>query len=270
MHRPTWLLPFSTLSHAATVIQAIPGFHDPVSSLSHLAAAAVGLVGAVPLVRHGRGCPIRFSSVAIYVLSVIGLLTISGWYHSLEAGPFRQVMRRLDYNAIWFLIAGTFTAIHGVMHRGRWRSWMLGVVWSLAIGGCVLQTYRFDLFSGPTGWILYSAFGWVGIFSIVKLGRQLGFQRIWPIWLSGIVYTVGAVLESRGMPTLVAGSIGPHEVFHICVILGIALHWMFIRQVVTEFAPRSALAKAPARVALAAGVEPVVAAVDSGGSNGAP
>jgi channel protein (hemolysin III family) len=249
VHHEARLLPFGALHTAPSIIQAtvqsIPGFFEPISSLSHLLAAAVGAAGAISLLRHGRGGRARFVAVAIYAFSVVTLLAISGTYHSLpDGGHLRGAFRRLDYGSIWLLIAGTFTAIHGVMHRGRWRSWMLGAVWTLAAAGIVLQTVRFELFSGPAGWIFYAGVAGVGVLSIVKLGRQLGFRAVWPIWTAGLVYAVGAALEARRFPTLIAGSVGPHEVFHFAVLAGIALHWKFIRQVLTKFAPAPALAAA--------------------------
>jgi channel protein (hemolysin III family) len=231
------------LSSGPSLIRAIPGFFEPFSSLSHLTAAAVGLVGAIPLVRHGRGSRGRFASVLVYAISVVAMLTISGTYHSLQGGgSARHTWRRLDYSAIWLLIAGTFTAIHGVMHEGRWRSWMLAAIWTLAAACGLLQAFRFELFSGPAGLLLYLGLGWVGILSIIKVGRQLGFLKVWPMWGAGIVYSAGAILEACRRPTLIAGWIGPHEVFHLAVLTGIALHWTFIRQVVTVFAPSPALA----------------------------
>ncbi|HVU52517.1 MAG TPA: hemolysin III family protein [Polyangia bacterium] len=231
------------MSTGPCLIRAIPGFFEPISSLSHLAAAAVGLVGAIPLVRHGRGSRGRFASVLVYAFSVVAMLTISGTYHALQGGgAARHTWRRLDYSAIWLLIAGTFTAIHGVMHQGRWRSWMLVAIWTLAVSCGLLQALRFDLFSGPAGLLLYLGLGWVGVLSIIKLGRQLGFLTVWPMWAAGLVYSAGAILEACRRPTLIAGWVGPHEVFHLAVITGIALHWAFIRQVVTVFAPSPALA----------------------------
>ena len=234
------------------IVHSIPGFCDPIASLSHLAAAAVGIVGAIPLVRHGRGSRSRFASVVIYVVSVVTLLTISGTYHALT-GHARHTWRHLDYSAIWLLIGGTFTAIHGVMHKGRWRSGMLVAVWTLAAACCLLQTFRFELFTGPAGLVLYLGLGWVGLLSIIKVGRDIGFRAVWPMWCSGIVYSAGAILEAMGRPTLIAGWIGPHEVFHLAVITGIALHWMFIRQLVTVFSPSPARASFPKLALEAAG-----------------
>jgi channel protein (hemolysin III family) len=231
------------LFSGSSVVHAIPGFFEPVSSLSHLAAAAVGLVGSIPLLRHGRGSKSRLASIVVYAFSVVTMLTISGTYHSLSArGHARHVWRHLDYSAIWLLIAGTFTAIHGVMHRGRWRSWMLGAVWTLAIGGCLLQTFFFRLFTGPAGLLLYLGLGWIGVLSIIKVGREIGFSRVWPIWCAGVVYSVGGAMDHLKLPMLIGGWVGTHELFHFAVLTGIALHWMFIRQVVKVHAPSPALA----------------------------
>jgi predicted membrane channel-forming protein YqfA (hemolysin III family) len=70
----------------------------------------------------------------------------------------------------------------------------------------------------------------VGVVSIVKLGRRLGYRAVRPIWLAGVVYSVGAILEATGHPVIVHGWVGPHEVFHTAVIIGVALHWSFVRQ----------------------------------------
>ena len=102
------------------------GFTMPVSALSHLVAAVVAGVAAPPLIRLGRGCPMRMMALAVYASCVVALLAISGTYHSLDrGGPARAFMQHVDYFAIWLLIAGTFTAVHGVMCSGFWRRGIL-------------------------------------------------------------------------------------------------------------------------------------------------
>jgi channel protein (hemolysin III family) len=220
------------------VIRAIPGFCQPVSSLTHLAAAAVGVVAAVPLVRLARGHRHRVVAVAVYVFCVIATLAISGVYHSLERGCVaRAVMKRFDYFAIWLLIAGTFTAVHGVMFEGRWRSGVLTFIWSYVALGVALQAIWFRVFSGVPGLLLYLGLGWIGVISVVKLGRQLGYAVVRPLWYAGIAYSFGAILEATGHPMLVYRWVGPHEVFHLAVIVGVALHWVFIRRLLMSHAP---------------------------------
>jgi channel protein (hemolysin III family) len=220
------------------VILAIPGFCQPVSSLSHLAGALVGLMAAIPLLRLARGDRRRVFAVAVYAFCVVATLGVSGAYHSLDrACAARAVMKRIDYFAIWLLIAGTFTAVHGVMFEGRWRSGALTFIWGYVVVAISLQSIWFRVFSGVPGLLLYLGLGWVGLFSIVKLRRQLGPRVVRPLWAAGIAYSVGAILDATGHPILIAHVVGPHEVFHAAVIVGVALHWLFIRRLLLTHAP---------------------------------
>jgi predicted membrane channel-forming protein YqfA (hemolysin III family) len=45
----------------------------------------------------------------------------------------------------------------------------------------------------------------------------------------GLAYTAGASLEFLGLPVVIYGVIGPHELFHIAVLAGLAWHWQFVR-----------------------------------------
>lgn len=216
----------TTISH----VVAIPGFCEPVSSLSHLVAAGVALMAGVPLVRLGRGSRARVVALSIYVACVVVSLGVSGAYHSLaRACVARGVMRHIDYYAIWLLIAGTFTGVHGIMCRGFWRRGLLTIIWTYAVVGVTLQILWFDVFSGVPGTLLYLGLGWTGVASIVTLGRQIGFAAVRPIWYAGIAYTAGAIVEAVG-PTLVRNWIGPHEIFHAAVMVGVMLHWLFVRK----------------------------------------
>jgi channel protein (hemolysin III family) len=223
------------------VVRSIPGFCQPVSSLSHLLAAGVALalgLRLVSLARRARGSRHRVFAVSVYVCCVVTTLGISGAYHSLAYGcSARTVMQRMDYFAIWLLIAGTFTAIHGVMFKGRWRRGMLTFIWSYVGVAVALQSLWFDIFSGVAGLVLYLGLGWFGLFSVLKLGRQLGFRAVRPIWHAGIMYAAGAILEATGHPVLVDSWVGPHEIFHVAVIAGVALHWSFIKRLLTAHPP---------------------------------
>jgi channel protein (hemolysin III family) len=217
-------------SMSGDVVRAIPGFCQPVSSLSHLAGAVVAVAAGLPLVRLARGCRHRVLAIRVYVSCVVAMLAVSGLYHSLERGCSARVfMQRADYFAIWFLIAGTFTGIHGIMFEGRWRRGALTFIWVYVAIGISLQLIWFRVFSGVPGLALYLGLGWVGVVSIVKLGRRLGYRAVRPIWLAGVVYSAGAILEATGHPVVVQGWVGPHEVFHTAVIIGVALHWSFVR-----------------------------------------
>ena len=197
--------------------------------------AARGAVNDPPPGRSRFGQTI---AIAVYVFCVVATLSVSGTYHSLERTCHaRAVMKQLDYYAIWLLIAGTFTAVHGIMCRGFWRRDLLVMVWLYAAVGIVLQVIWFRIFSGVPGLLLYLGFGWLGVASIIKLGRQIGYRTVRPLWYAGIFYTVGAVLEAVRQPVLITHWVGPHETFHLAVIAGVLIHWLFIRTLLLKHAP---------------------------------
>jgi hemolysin III len=217
---------------------------QPVSSISHLAAAGAALVGAVPLLRLGRGHPGGTLALTIYASCVIAALAISGVYHALDPGSSaRLFMQRLDHCAIWCLIAGTFTGVHGVMWRGFWRWGLLAFIWSLALLGVLLQILWFHAFAGDLGLALYLGLGWLGLVSLYKLARQIGWARALPLLYAGIAYSAGAIFEATSWRPVVMGYwVGAHEVFHFAVILGVTLHWLFIRKLVLIQVPATVTA----------------------------
>jgi predicted membrane channel-forming protein YqfA (hemolysin III family) len=70
--------------------------------------------------------------------------------------------------------------------------------------------------------------GWIGLISGGLLWRRSGFRFVAPILWGGVAYSIGALMEHWRWPTLVPGVIQPHEVFHVAVLVGLALHWSFI------------------------------------------
>jgi predicted membrane channel-forming protein YqfA (hemolysin III family) len=52
-----------------------------------------------------------------------------------------------------------------------------------------------------------------------------------PLVWGALAYTIGALVDFLSWPVLVAGVVGPHEIFHLAVIAGIAFHWAFIHRI---------------------------------------
>lgn len=210
-------------------IIAIPGFCEPFSSLSHLFGAVLFLVGGFFLVRRGKGNLKRQSALYIYSFSLVFLFSMSGVYHLLDIGEApRHVLRHLDHAGIWILIAGTFTPMHYILFRG-WKRWgVLVPVWSIAITGLTLEMV---FFNNIPEWLSLSFFlflGWIGFISIWMV------RKIYPsgghnlIAIGGAAYSLGAIMEFTRWPVLWKGVVGPHEVFHVFVLIGAASHWLFI------------------------------------------
>lgn len=208
----------------------IPGFSDPVSSISHLVGLSLfGLAGFVLLWR-GRGSWARMSWLFIFWVGTEFLLAMSMTYHLLDPGSFarEEVLRRLDHAAIFVLIAATFTAAHGILFTGAMRWAFILIFWAGVATAISLKTVFFHDINYVLGLLLYLAFGWVGLFSGIALIRKYGFAFVAPVLWGGIAYSIGAVFEGIGWPVIVANVLGPHELFHLFVLAGLAWHWWFV------------------------------------------
>ncbi|MCC6418989.1 MAG: hemolysin III family protein [Gemmataceae bacterium] len=208
----------------------LPGFHDPISSLSHLLGAVAFALLAPALLRRGRGDPSRVAFLGVYAFSCVFLMSMSAVYHMLPRGGGRSVMERLDHSAIFVLIAGTFTPAHGILFRG-WARWgPLLLIWAAAITGITLKAIFFASLSEALGLALYLGLGWVGAFSAAALWRRYGLRFLTPLLLGALAYTVGCVLEFvyGGRVWVIRGVVGPHELFHVAVLVGAGLHWYWV------------------------------------------
>ena len=156
---------------------------------------------------------------------------MSGVFHLLSPGTTgRAVFRRLDHAGIFFLIAATFTPVHVILFRGPLRWGVLGFVWSAAVTGITLKSIYFDSIPEWMSLALYLGLGWVGALSGCFLYRHLGFEGIRLIVWGALAYTAGAMLEFLRVPVLVPAVIGPHELFHVMVLVAIAAHWTYIHR----------------------------------------
>lgn len=210
-------------------VLSIAGFSDPVSSLTHLAGAVAFAVLGVVLLRRGRGDRARMISLCLFAFSCVLLLSLSGVYHLLEPDtPGREVLKRLDHAAIFVLIAGSFTPVHVILFRGGWRWGMLAGIWGAALAGLVLKTVFFSTMPEWLGLAMYLGLGWMGVISALQLARRYGLRFIQPLLWGALAYTAGALIEFLRWPMLLAGIVGPHEIFHLAVLAGISCHWAFI------------------------------------------
>jgi channel protein (hemolysin III family) len=218
------------LSYAALMPPtSIPGFADPFSSLSHLLGALVFLGLGFLLIRRGRGNPARVASLIIFIVGSVLLLSVSGFYHMLDPnGKPRHVMRALDHAAIFVLIASSFTPPHVILFRGIGRWGVLLLVWSFAAVAVTVRAVFFDGIPQPVLLGLYLGMGWIGLIGGIALWLRLGYRFVAPLLWGGIAYSIGALLEFARWPTIIPGVVQPHEVFHLAVLIGLALHWSFI------------------------------------------
>lgn len=209
----------------------ILGFDDPIDSWTHL----IGVLGVIILLFFlfkkgglGRKHPLP---ILIYGFASIFLLSMSGTYHLLERDTTaRYVLRILDHAGIFLLISGTLIAIHVTLFSG-FMKWGITIITSvIAIVGITFGSIYFNELPDYMTHTVFLAFGWLGMVSVIgiwKLKKDISFKYL---LYGGLAYTIGAILDWMNYPVLIPGILGPHELFHVAVLIGIGFHWVFILQ----------------------------------------
>jgi hemolysin III len=128
-------------------------------------------------------------------------------------------------------IASTYTPVAiAALDAGTARI-LLGVVWSLAVVGVVLQI----LWIHAPRWLvagLYIAIGWTAVAFTPTLWRHLGVASFSLLLTGGLVYSAGAVVYATRRPDPWPAVFGFHEVFHALVIAAGLLFYAAILRVV--------------------------------------
>lgn len=212
-------------------------FREPFNSLSHILGACIFAVLAVLLVRRGRGDRLRMLSLAVMAYASIQTLVISSAYHSLWPGEYRELMLRADVVGIFILIAGSVTPVHVILFTGVERWAPLAVAWTVALGGAFLRIHYFDTLPGAVGIVIFLACGWATAITATILWRRFGWKFVRFAVLSGVSYTIGALVLMRHGPALIHGVVGPHEIWHLAVLSGLGMHWAFVFQFASGLAP---------------------------------
>jgi channel protein (hemolysin III family) len=214
-------------------IYHLPGLYEPFSVVSHLGAAVLFVILSSRLLQRGRGDGLRQTVLGVYAGSCIFLFAMSGIYHMLAAdSPARSLMARIDHSAIFVLIAGTYTPVHGILFHGWARYVPIALIWAAALAGIAMKWLYFNDWPRWLGLGLYLFLGWLGTISGIAIARRYGFRFVLPLLWGGIAYSAGAILEFVNWPVIIPGVVHPHELFHMAVVIGALYHWLFIWRIV--------------------------------------
>jgi hemolysin III len=193
------------------------------NTISHMIGAALALAGVVVLVvvASADGDARRIVSFSVYGTTLFLLYLISTLYHGLP-GRAKKVFRILDHQAIYLLIAGSYTPFTLVTLEGSVGWWLFIAIWAMAVLGMVLDALpRRGARIVP--FVIYFVMGWLIVVALKPLLASLPFTGF--IWLltGGILYTGGIVffaLDYR-YPWM-------HGVWHLFVLAGSISHFVAI------------------------------------------
>ena len=168
-----------------------------------------------------EGDAAKIVSYSIYAATLFMLYLASTLYHSFP-GRVKPFFRVVDHQAIYLLIAGTYTPIAVVVLKSVGGWWLLAAVWAMAIFGMVLVAVRRK---GPRigSLLLYLAMGWFCMLAMDSLVILLPRESLVLLIVGGAFYTSGVVFY-------VLDSWYPwcHGIWHVFVLAGSISHYFAI------------------------------------------
>lgn len=202
-------------------------FKDPVSGLTHAGGAFLAVFGSIWLLTRARDRA-TLATLAIYAACLITLYAASSLYHLITANErVTRALRLFDHIAIFLFIAGTATPVLFRGLQGSLRIAMLGAIWGLAVAGVASKLF----YRSAPRWLytaMYVAMGWSVLFGGRALLASLSPGAFGCVVAGGVVYTLGALVYALKWPDPHPRVFGFHEIWHLFVLCGSALHFAAI------------------------------------------
>jgi hemolysin III len=200
-----------------------PDSNEYFNSISHLIGAILSISALIVLVTLAaiNNKPTHVIGFAIYGSSLFLSLLFSCLLHFfLLFGKYLRVFGILDHNAIYLLIAGTYTPFCLTIFNGG-TGWVLfGIIWSLAVFFITLKSIFFARVPVLASNASFLLMGWIIVFLVGPIYTQLGMGAITLLIAGGLSYTVGALIFAAGKPNPFPPHFGNHEIWHLCVLAG--------------------------------------------------
>lgn len=193
----------------------------------HQYAFFVSLVAGALLVYRAQAGTAALTA-GVFALSVAMLFGVSALYHRIQWEPnARRWMRKLDHCSIYLLISGTYTPVMAMTLTPEKTKLILTIVWGVSAVGMAVELF-FKRVPKALLALTYIALGWVAVVVVPDLTAALGLLPMGLLGLGGILYTAGGVIYALKAPNPWPAAFGYHEIFHLLVIFGAALHYAVV------------------------------------------
>ena len=200
---------------------------------SHLGGAAAAAIGLVTLLVLTWGRWDLMAVAIVYGLAATALFSFSALYHASKRREGETtVWRKLDHIAIFIMIAGSYTPLVYIYLDGAWRIFMIVIPWTIVAIGVV---YKLLWIHAPRilSPILYLGMGWLALAPMRELWLAMPRLAFWGVVAGGVSYSIGAVIYALKRPNPAPGRFGFHDIFHIWILIGAALHFAVVVSAIT-------------------------------------
>lgn len=167
---------------------------EPVNTLTHFIPFILAIGALVYLILVTKTNTSKCIIMTIYGVSVVTLYGASSLYHWLKIRPRKMlILKKLDHASIYLMIAGSYTPVFFYGLTGTWKLTMLTTVWILAILGILLKIWFINI-PRYLSTAFYVIFGWIALVPFIELIKNLPTGAIILMFVSGITYTIGAII----------------------------------------------------------------------------
>lgn len=210
-----------------TQIQRFTKREELANSLSHGLGTILAIIGLVLLVIFSAktGSARHIVSFSVFGATMVVLYLSSTLNHALKAGKAKEFFHNFDQVAIFLLIAGTYTPLALVALKGDWGWTMFGCQWGFAFAGIIAKLFMTNQFEKGVNIffiISYIIMGWMLLFFLLPIIRNIPTTGIIFILLGGFCYTFGTIFFKLKKLKYT------HLVWHLFVIGGTVFHWIAI------------------------------------------
>lgn len=193
----------------------------------HQAMFFIALGAGIPLILRCE-TKAQFVSVTIYIICALLMFGISTIYHRVNWTPEKRLLwKKLDHAGIYFMIAGTFTPIATLGLNDESAFKLLATIWTVTFIG-IIQSLFFVNLPKMISASIYLIAGYLVLPYLSEIKSNIGSLNVWLIASGGIIYSLGAFCYGLKRPVLNPRVFSYHEIFHLFVNLGAALHFSVI------------------------------------------
>lgn len=163
-------------------------------------------------------------AVSVYGFCLVAMFLTSTLHHAVnKPGPVNKLLKIMDYNAIFLLIAGTASAML-LMHYRSIIGWsVFGSLWAIAALGIALVSSIHHLPKHITN-TFFIVMGWVPVVVLALLGVHIGWAACVFLAVGGLIFSGGFMIYSSERPNWVPGFFGFHELWHCLVLVAALCH----------------------------------------------
>ncbi len=204
---------------------------EKANSATHAAGGILSIIGLSSLLYQALEYKNAWEITGAIVYGVGNCFVYfsSTFYHRAVNVTLKRILMRVDYIAIFFLIAASYTPLFVVCFTGSSRIILVSSVWILAILGSVWKCLLLDRFRFISN-IFYLALGWFGLVQIQEIATIIPSLGMAWLYTGGALYTIGVFFYALDHKIYFS-----HTIWHLFVIGGSVCHFILLKVYVLSY-----------------------------------